>query len=273
MFATGHKVTSFQRINTYLSSIMNEYKGISYSIFPVKSCGEVKFPRIADFLQMKKWDRNWMLIDDKNQFLTQREIPALNILKTKLADDGFHIYEPEKIHEGIKINFDSTESQTLISKIWASEVQVYLESKELSNWFSEKFDKSIRLVRAIQGERKKTIASKNIELDLAFEDGYPVHLINIRSFAELKDRIHDNLFIEQFRASIIYDGNKPYSEDLEEEFLVDGVHFRKVKACVRCIMINLPPESEHFSKEPLKTLSSYRNFGNSVHFGIYAFQV
>ena len=96
-----------------------------------------------------------MLIDDKNQFLTQREIPALNILKTKLADDGFHIYEPEKIHEGIKINFDSTESQTLISKIWASEVQVYLESKELSNWFSEKFHKSIRLVRAIQGERKK----------------------------------------------------------------------------------------------------------------------
>ena len=35
-----------------------------------------------------RYDRRWMLTDREGQYLSQKEIPAMALLKTTLADDG-----------------------------------------------------------------------------------------------------------------------------------------------------------------------------------------
>jgi uncharacterized protein YcbX len=60
---------------------------------------------------------------------------------------------------------------------------------------------------------------------------------------------------------------KEHEEDGFNTFKIGEVQFKNVKPCGRCIMVNNDPQKGIVKKEPLKTLSKYRNVNNSVLFG------
>ena len=56
-------------------------------------------------------------------------------------------------------------------------------------------------------------------------------------------------------------------EDSLQKIQIGDVAFQLVKPCARCVMTTVNQNTAETSKEPLKTLASYRTVGNKVLFG------
>jgi uncharacterized protein YcbX len=65
----------------------------------------------------------------------------------------------------------------------------------------------------------------------------------------------------------VFTGGKPYEEDSWKDFSIGEINFTGVKNCARCVLTTVDPETGTKGKEPLATLSQYRNMGNKILFG------
>ena len=77
----------------------------------------------------------------------------------------------------------------------------------------------------------------------------------------------EKITIKRFRPNIVVSSENPHEEDDFKTFAIGEVQFKNIKPCGRCVMVNNDPENGRLKKEPLKTLSKYRNVDNSVLFG------
>jgi uncharacterized protein YcbX len=53
-----------------------------------------------------------------------------------------------------------------------------------------------------------------------------------------------------------------------KHFSINGIEFFGVKRSARCVMTTINQDSADKSKEPLKTLSTYRLKNNKIYFGM-----
>ena len=65
----------------------------------------------------------------------------------------------------------------------------------------------------------------------------------------------------------MFTGATLYFEDEIEDFEINEVKFTGLENCARCSIISINQNNAFISKEPLKTLSTYRRSGNNVCFG------
>jgi hypothetical protein len=73
--------------------------------------------------------------------------------------------------------------------------------------------------------------------------------------------------MDRFRPNLVFSGAKAYEEDSWKTLKVGEVDFQIVKPCARCVMTTIDQENATKSKEPLKTLASFRTVNNKVLFG------
>jgi uncharacterized protein YcbX len=71
----------------------------------------------------------------------------------------------------------------------------------------------------------------------------------------------------RFRPSIVITGASAWEEDQWSKIQIGKISIRVVKPCGRCVITTNHPETGIMSAEPLKTLASFRTFGNKVVFG------
>ena len=62
------------------------------NIYPVKSLAGIGLAEAKVEDRGLANDRRWMLVDEKNQFLTQREVPAMARVKVVLADERIDVF-------------------------------------------------------------------------------------------------------------------------------------------------------------------------------------
>lgn len=51
-------------------------------IYPIKSCRGIEVQQLEITTTGIKYDRQWMIVDEKNEFLTLRSEPRLALIKT-----------------------------------------------------------------------------------------------------------------------------------------------------------------------------------------------
>ena len=103
---------------------------------------------------------------------------------------------------------------------------------------------------------------------VSFADGYPILLANSASLNDLNSKLSSPIEMNRFRPNIVVDGNLPFAEDNWKRIKIGDVSFKVAKKCARCHVININQDTGLSSKEPLKTLSTFRKEGNKVNFGI-----
>jgi uncharacterized protein YcbX len=101
----------------------------------------------------------------------------------------------------------------------------------------------------------------------SFSDGVPFLLIGRSSLDDLNNRLKDPLPINRFRPNIVFTGGQPYQEDIIDSFTINNIAFNGVKLCARCVMITIDQNNASGSKEPTKTLASYRLKNKKIYFG------
>lgn len=212
-----------------------------------------------------EYDRRWMLVDAKGNFITQRTDARMALFSCVIGNKLKVSFKGDTIEIGIEDHSD----KKIIAQVWDSIVTTYEVSNEVSQWFRSKLGFDCHLVKMVdQFERFKELSKGPSMSKVSFADGYPYLFIGTASLSILSSKVGHNVPANRFRANIIVETEVAHEEDSWEQVKLGTATFQMIKPCARCNVINIDQMRAISQKEPLKTLSRYRKEGNKVNFGV-----
>lgn len=234
-------------------------------IYPIKSLAGISCKKaLAEEMGFEN-DRRWMLIDADNQMITQREHRIMSQFYPQISDEKISITFQDQKHE---FSIDEHLETSIAVNVWDDKSEVIEVNKSTSRWFSEHLGFECKLVKIMKnGDRKHESSKLKETFNVSLADGYPYLMIGSQSLDFLNEKLADKITILRFRPNIVISSQSPHEEDNFTNFKIGEVQFKNIKPCGRCIMVNNDPDNGKLKKEPLKTLSKYRNVNNSVLFG------
>lgn len=239
------------------------------NIYPIKSLGGIPLKSSIVEERGLQYDRRWMLVDEKNQFLTQRDYPQMARFHIDLENEGFVNVSFNRKSLAIPLLINS--EKTVNVKIWSSRVKAKYYADEVNEWFSENLQAKCRLVLMPEETKRKVnpiYAVRKYEDTVSFADGYPFLLIGENSLADLNGKLEKSLPMNRFRPNFVVSGSEAFAEDSWKKIKIGDTVFHIVKPCARCVITTINQETgEKDSVEPLKTLAKYRNKNGKVLFG------
>jgi uncharacterized protein YcbX len=236
-------------------------------IYPIKSLGGIALDTAQLTDRGLQHDRRWMLIDENNRFLSQREHAQMSLFKIEMEADSLKVtYTTDGSH--INIPFTPLKQDLLDVIIWDDTCTGQLVSDVVDAWFTVKLGIPTRLIYMPDETHRATDPRYTTQGTIAsFADAYPALLISQASLDDLNKRLAEPLPMNRFRPNIVFEGGEPYSEDLMDHIRINGIDMYGVKLCARCIMTTIDQQTAIKYKEPLKTLARYRRKGNKILFG------
>jgi uncharacterized protein YcbX len=228
------------------------------NIYPIKSLAGISLKESEIERRGLKFDRRWMLVDEKNKFLTQREFPKMATVKTEILPDGLQVSSGK---ETLVIPFEPLKGDTKSVQIWSSRCLAKVYENAINEWFSDILGANCRLaVMPEETHRKVNYFYRVAEGDhVSFADGYPFLLIGENSLKDLNSRLDEDLPMNRFRPNFVVAEADAFAEDGWKKIRIGASVFHIVKPCARCVMTTIDQKSgEKDGKEPLKTLAGYR---------------
>jgi uncharacterized protein len=237
-------------------------------IYPIKSLGGIALNTASLVERGFEHDRRWMLVDANNQFISQREINTMALLKVQLAEQGLLVTNISKPGEELLVPFQPTVEETEMVEVWSSRCRGQRVSDEADAWFSKQLGFAAKLFYMPDTTRRYVDGryAHNKEIT-SFTDGYPILLIGQASLNDLNSRLETPLPMNRFRPNVVFTGGTPFQEDFMKHFEINGIAFFGVKPCARCVMTTINQQTAEKAKEPLKTLSTYRLKNKKILFG------
>jgi uncharacterized protein len=240
-------------------------------IYPVKSLGGIRLEKAEITDRGLQYDRRWMLIDENNRFISQREYPQLALFSVEIQNNDLVITD-RKSGKTLTVSNSPIQPNTpsINVTVWDDEVEAWEVSKIANDFFTEALGMPVRLVYMHEESHRKTDANYSLKGDeiTSFSDGYPILIIGQTSLDDLNNRLEEPITINRFRPNFVFTGGTEFEEEEWHEFTVGGIRFFGVKPCARCVMTTIDPfTGEKKGKEPLLTLNRYRKAGNKILFG------
>ena len=237
-------------------------------IYPIKSLGgfNVSSAELTD--RGLQYDRRWMLVDNNNKFLTQREHPKMCLLQTLIEKDELIIFYKNDKDDKIKIPLHPIPTDTVKVNVWDDECEAQYISEAADKWFTKQLSMDCRLVYMPDSEKRMVEKEYAHEDEIAaFSDGYPLMIIGQASLDELNSRLTEHIPMDRFRPNIVFTGGKAFDEDLMEQLSINDINLFGVKLSSRCVLTTINQANAQKGKEPLKTLAGYRQHSNKIYFG------
>jgi len=252
-------------------------------VYPVKSCAGVELNEMLLTETGLEFDRAWMVVDAQGEFVTQRQLPRMALIKPQMKHMEVVLRAPGML--ALHLAFDRVEKPVRV-RVWKDEVAAYDMGDIAAQWFSDFLSEpgrpqTLRLVR-FDPEHKRLSSLQwtgGTEALNQFADGYPLLVASEGSLAELNERLaaagHDAVGIERFRPNIVLGGIEAHDEDR-----VDALHvttgegeaeLRPVKPCTRCPIPDIDPATAVSSPEVGNVLRTYRSdarVDGSITFGM-----
>lgn len=237
-------------------------------VYPIKSLSGVAMSSVNITDRGFEYDRRWMLIDEHDNFLTQREIAAMALLKVVITGNGLKIFHQANEDDFIIVPFVPQTGKRVHTNIWGVACTPLLVNDGIDKWFSKILDTNCRLVYMDDNTQVMIDERYNIGNRLtSFSDGYPILMISEASLNDLNSRIGEVLAINRFRPNLVINGAGAFEEDTMKEFVINGINFYGAKPSARCVITTIDQSTAEKGKEPLKTLATYRGINNKIYFG------
>lgn len=238
-------------------------------IYPVKSLGSISLLQAEVEERGLRYDRRWMIIDDNNRFVTQRQYPNMALIEVTITENGLQLRHRTRDLGILTVPFQPETFDLITVILWDDQIEVVVVNDESNRWLSEALGFSARLVYL--PDTSPRLADPNyapFDANVSFADGYPLLTIGQSSLDDLNMRLPEPVSMMRFRPNLVFEGGVPYDEDQWYEFAVGNLTFYGVKPCARCIMTTVDPEKgEIVGKDPLRTLSTYRKRDSKIFFG------
>ena len=254
-------------------------------VYPIKSCAGVELDEALLIETGLEFDRAWMVVDAANEFVTQRQLPRMALIRPQMKHSELLLRAPGML--ALHVAYDRVEAPTRVT-VWKDEVAAYDMGDIAAQWFSDFLSEPgrpqrLRLVR-FDPEHKRLSSLKwteGVEALNQFGDGFPLLVASEGSLAELNARLaaggHGPVGIERFRPNIVLAGAEAHDEDRVETMHIETaegeVLMRPVKPCARCPIPDIDPATATSSPEVGDTLRTYRSdprVDGAITFGMNA---
>ncbi len=248
--------------------MIEDFRVKAIFIYPVKSLAGIRVETSNAEIRGFQYDRRWMITDRGGNYITQKEIPTLALIKTAFRDDGIAINSPVLNRETLFIPFDCSSDQKIKTRVFQDDVNASLVGKVADEWFSDSLGKYCRLVY-MDDDSERLVNRKyavNTE-SVSFANSFPYLVISEASLEDLNKRLVKKINADRFRPNIVIDGGEAYFEDQWNEFSAGNAVFKCAKACARCKIINIDQKTSEIDDEPLTVLSEYRRKDDDINFG------
>ncbi|MCC8426197.1 MOSC domain-containing protein [Mucilaginibacter sp. UR6-11] len=236
-------------------------------IYPVKSLGGIQLNKATVTDRGFKYDRRWMLIDENNRFISQREHAIMALFNTSISA-GYLTVTYSGTNHSINLSLTPVKENVMPVTIWDDTCLAQPVSDEADEWFSRLLGINVRLVFMPDDTRRVTDPQyAPADSITSFSDAYPFLMIGRASLDDLNQRLKNSLPMNRFRPNIVFTGGQPYQEDTMDKLTINNIVFNGVKLCARCNIITINQSDASIAKEPVKTLASYRARNNKIYFG------
>src|SRR5512143_1637965 len=217
-------------------------------LYPVKGCRgfAVRSAQLASTgLEFNGvGDREWVVVDGEGEFLSQRELPRMALVETRLTDSALRVAAPGMLT--LEIPFES-EGDVVRVRVWDDEIDAVTQGGLADQWFSDFLGRRARLMRfdPLAKRLSKPRYTGATEAPYKFADAFALLVTSEGSLADLNARLQakgqSTVDMERFRPNIVIDGVDPYEEDYVRELRVGDVLLEFVKPCVRCTVPSVAP--------------------------------
>lgn len=238
------------------------------NIYPVKSLKGISLENGLVEDRGLQFDRRWLLVDENNQFMTQREFPKMALIEVKVNGESLTVSAKD---ESLEIPFDAVIEKTASAKIWSSRVKSNVYQEHINQWFSDFLGINCKLVVMPETSKRAVepyYAVRKYKDIVSFADAYPFLLIGENSLNDLNEKLKTPVPMNRFRPNLVVSGTDAFAEDNWKKIRIGETIFHVVKPCARCVMTTVEQETGvKDGKEPLKTLAKYRTKNGKVLFG------
>jgi len=238
-------------------------------IYPIKSLPGIRVHSANVMEKGLQGDRRYMLVDENNNFMTQRQHSQMALFDIGMDGDVIRIRSQSNERlSTLFVGFEKPASAPMKTLIWDDEVEVQEVNPAYSKWFSEALNVKCRLV-FFPEENARRVDPNYVkeEHHVSLADGYPYLIIGRSSLDDLNQKIGRELSMRRFRPNFVFEGGAPFEEDVWHNFGVGAVRLAGVKPCGRCVLTTVDPETRIKGEEPLRTLATYRIKDGKVRFG------
>lgn len=242
------------------------------NVYPVKSCRGIPLTEAVVGRMGIRFDRQWMIVDEHGMFVAQRrdavgvEVPTLCLIETSFHDGSLRLDAPGM--PPLTVPLAGADGPSLPVQVWNSHIHGIDQGDGAGSWLSSFISRDrpgrYRLVRMPDDGQR---VAKRGSSTLAFADAYPFLILSTASLADLNTRLARPLPMNRFRPNIVLDGCAPYAEDVLDSLSFNGVRFDGMTLCLRCAITTTDQSTAERSKEPLRTLATYRRTPDGVTFG------
>jgi uncharacterized protein YcbX len=236
------------------------------AIYPVKGLGGQLLEDVEVQDRGFTWDRRWMLVGEDHRFLTQRQLPRMATIKASVTREELVLtHRNRQITVPLKPPKTAPEIQVTI---WNDRVEA-LFLPEYGQWSSEALHHRCDLVFMPDTTLRPVNPAFARAGDIVgFADAYPILLVGEASLADLNARLDDPVPTDRFRPNIVVSTNEPFIEDRWGEIEIGSALVCGTKASDRCSVPTVDQlTGERTGPEPIRTLASYRRFGEGVYLG------
>lgn len=236
------------------------------SIYPIKSCRGIALTEARVERRGIAHDRRFMVVDEHGVFVTQREAPRMALVDVAIDGDALDVSAHE--HGEVRVPLVPEGGEVCSVRVWRTTVEA-LEVPSLSAFFASFLKRDVRAVFMPQSTLRAVNPKYAEEGDhVSFADGYPLLIASESSLLDLEARAGMRFPMSRFRPNLVVQGTAPWAEDAWSHVHVGGLTFRAPKPCARCAMTTIDETTAKASKEPLKTLATFRADAGEVMFGI-----
>jgi uncharacterized protein YcbX len=240
-------------------------------VYPVKSCRGIQVAAAAMTGRGFAHDREWMIVDANGRFLSQREVPALALIRTALSADALELMASSG--STLSVPFDRPGARREVT-VWRDTMPAIDQGAEAASWLLGLLGREVRLVRfdsAIRRACNRAYVGES-GAHTGFADAYPLLVISEASLADLNTRLASPLPMNRFRPNVVLADCEAYDEDHIDEIAAGTIRMKLVKPCTRCQITTTDQETGIRESEPLTTLAAYRMNAalEGVTFGVNA---
>ncbi len=233
-------------------------------VYPVKGARGISLREADVDARGLAHDRRFMVVDAAGTYVTQRGAPRLALLET--AIEGGHL-RLRALGDAARVPLSPQGARRRVV-VWDDTCEAV-----------DCGDDAARIVSALVGSPSRVVHMPDDVVRpvdpayaapgdrVGFADGFPLLVTTEASLADLNARLERPVPMDRFRPNVVLDGEGPFDEDLYTTLRVGSLHLRMPKRCARCVVTTVDQATAEVSKEPLRTLATFRTADRGVYFG------
>lgn len=233
-------------------------------IYPVKSMQGISIRKAQLTPGGLLYDRHWMVVRSNGRFVTQRDLPRMSLVHTRLDKSGVTLSMQD--HDSISVPLDLFDGDLIKTRVWDDDCEVIDQGENISGWLTNALQSKepLRLVRMKPQYTRplKKAVFLGDKTSTEFADSAPYLVANEASLEALNTVLESNSLrsvpMNRFRPNIVIRGLEPFAEHRLAGLSAKSYRLKICYPCQRCIVTTIDQDTAEKDplNQPFKTLQT-----------------